>query len=110
MKNQQIKVCGMDIEQIYDDPKAWAANGMGRTDPIKGEILIRNDLHADQAILTLMHELLHMILDNSGFYDLGKDEVFVSVMATQLICLLHDNPKLISTWQEVWTMNEKANK
>jgi len=101
-KRNFIRVCGNDIEIIYSDPQAWAHGAMGRSDVLKGEILIRHDLEADQAASTTIHEVIHLILDGIGQYQASQDEVFVSSFAAAWTAFLRDNPNRLAAWREVW--------
>ena len=78
MIRKTIRVCGNDIAIKYSDPLSWASGAMGRSDVLKGEILIRHDLEADQAASTTIHEVVHLILDGIGQHGASQDEAFVS--------------------------------
>jgi hypothetical protein len=106
MKIKTFKLCGCDIGYQFDDPSVWSVTGMGRSDPIHGTIHLRRDLDADQAVVTLMHEIIHMVLDMNGFRQQSQDEALVSVLSNTLVAMLRDNPMMVKGWQEVWYINE----
>ena len=87
-------------EYIYkvEYSKNTGSSSIGYINYEKGLIKIKNTLHRRKQIETLLHEIVHGILD---YYMLRKvidqsyEEYFVDVMAKALHVLLRDNPHLI---------------
>ena len=104
MRRASVRICGCDFEIKYCEPGAWSAGAMGRTDILKGEILINEKLEADQSISTQIHEMLHLMLDSNGHHAASNDEVFISSLASSITAFLRDNPERLAAWREVWDM------
>ncbi len=64
---------------------------LGHVDHRSGEITLGTDMSASQKQDTLLHELLHAVLDLLG----RDDEALVRLMTPPLLDLLQRNPKLV---------------
>jgi hypothetical protein len=102
MKNDPMKLsgvmrlCGHDITVKIEAPGSWATNGMGRANERLAEILIANDCAPSAAHSTLLHEMIHLILDINGLHDLSQNETAVSVLSSSLLAWMRDNPDLVA--------------
>ncbi len=71
----------------------------GFTDYYQSKIIINGDVSKDVREETLMHEIMHTLLDNSGIEEIGKQlkedphvaELVATVTAPRLHAMLKDN-------------------
>ena len=87
-------------EYIYtvEYGKNTGSGYIGYIDYEKGKIKIKNTLHYRKTIETLLHEIIHGIVDYYMLRKVIKDdyeEYFVDVMAKAIHALLKDNPELV---------------
>jgi len=61
----------------------------------KSEVHIDGDLHDQGAAETLLHEMLHGILDSVGHTEMNKDEGFVVRLGESLMGSLLESPGLL---------------
>lgn len=85
-KEFSIANCLFRVEQLEDIDD----HGLGRTYSPLCLIKIAKTWHGkevpdDSKISTFYHELVHAILDSSGYCDLSKDEVLVQAFANLLV-------------------------
>jgi hypothetical protein len=91
-----IRLCGQEVVLEVSDPGVWAAGGMGRASIVDGKIALKGALPKSISDATLVHEIIHYILDSNGFRNLSGDEVLVSTFANSLTAFLKDNPDLVA--------------
>jgi Zn-dependent peptidase ImmA (M78 family) len=71
----------------------------GFTDYYKSKIIINGDASKDVREETLLHEIMHTLLDNSGIEEIGKQlkeephigELVATIIAPRLHAMLKDN-------------------
>ena len=83
-----IKVLSHAVEVIEDDPKQWAAGGMGRADSMKMVIRLNAAMPVDAKVSTVLHEVIHLGSDMLG---LDLSEAQVNGAAAVVFSLLRDN-------------------
>jgi hypothetical protein len=90
----KIKICGIEysVEDIISDSERDEKMGTSRMS--KSTIKIDKKLPIDRQHQTFLHESIHMILDESGFFNESKDEKLINCLANNIYQLIKDN-KLI---------------
>jgi len=71
----------------------------GFTDYYQGKIIVNGDVSKDVREETLLHEIMHTLLDNSGISEIGKQlkedpqvaELVATITAPRLHAMLKDN-------------------
>lgn len=86
-----ISIESPEINKVFQENDT----AYGYIDYVSGKIKLRSDISKDFQTETLLHELLHAMLDNSGIEDINLDKI-TKVLAPRLHALLIDNP----TFQE----------
>lgn len=81
---KKVNICGIDFTVEEVPPNARDDTFMGRSDIVACRISINSDMPEQQKQLTLIHEVLHCILDNHSFAKESNDEVLVSTLAAEL--------------------------
>lgn len=99
----KIKVAGFDISvEPFTPIKQFSENRYGDFNEVTGRIRVENPGVSNLRQLdTLLHELNHAIWWAYGIKDEDKEERTVSVMATGMVQILRDNPKLLKYINEV---------
>ena len=94
-----IDILGMTYT-IHSSPciekGAWRE---GQIDYLKQEILLDNDLSTEKAKSTLIHEIIHAILEEVGIKDENRDGL-VQPLAQGLYMVLRNNPELTECFLE----------
>ena len=91
-----IDILGIDhhvneIHLIDDD-----VNCLGMIDYKKQEISLRKDLMKDLRSVTLIHEILHGILEYTGNSELNKDEDLINRLSTAIYQVFKGKNELIT--------------
>lgn len=90
----RIKIFNQEFEIIERD--SWSDTGMGMSNSKTGEIWLYKGLKDDIKLSTLLHEIIHLIMDNMGLNacieDDKKLEQIVTGLATGLFHVLRSNP------------------
>lgn len=86
-----LRLCAHDLTVKIECPGSWSSDGMGRSDEMNGEILLREGMPPSIQCATLLHEVVHMILGIHGLTD-ENNEVAISTLAAGILSLLRDNP------------------
>jgi len=71
----------------------------GKVDYLKQEILLDNELSTEKAKSTLIHEIIHAILEEVGIKDENRDSL-VQPLAQGLYMVLRNNPELVKCYLE----------
>jgi len=91
MLNRNIqRICGTDVTVTEADPAIWATSGMGRGDAKQATILICKGMPDDVKKATLIHEVIHIILDMNGFSEETNNEKMVCVLSNGLYAWMKD--------------------
>lgn len=85
--------CGMD----ETDARKWL---LGEIAFGKARIYIDSEQHDEVKRATLMHEIVHGILRQGGYYDECDNEGLVNLLSFALVDLIRANPQLITYVQE----------
>lgn len=72
------------------------AECLGMIDYKKQEISLRNDLMKDLRSVTLIHEILHGILEYTGNGELNKDEDLINRLSTAIYQVFKGKNELIT--------------
>jgi hypothetical protein len=96
----QIKVGPIryDVKEVPDLHETRGENDTkisfyGRLDRIRGVISLEADQHPNVKVVTLMHEVVHCILDGAGIKDQPESEI--DVLAFGMVSLIQDNPEFV---------------
>ena len=94
-----ITIAGHPYTLIESDPGMWSGDAMGRSSINTGVIQIRETMPKVTQCSTILHEIIHQVID---LYDLPiKEEMGVSVLAMAVLDLIRNNPLLISRIQSL---------
>jgi Zn-dependent peptidase ImmA (M78 family) len=94
-RRYEIEQCSEQQMEEY----TTAGDVCGFTDYYQGKIAINKDMAKDVREETLMHEILHTLLDNSGIEEVSRQvkegtnisELIATILAPRLHSLLKDN-------------------
>jgi Zn-dependent peptidase ImmA (M78 family) len=97
--NRRYNIEQWSDEQIEEFTGKEANEVCGFTDYYQGKIVINSRMAKDVREETLMHEILHTLLDNSGIEEVSKQakeganlsELIATILAPRLHSLLKDN-------------------
>ena len=78
----------VDIKIDFTNPQLWSENGMGRCSIKESLIEIDTKMKEDVQMQTLMHELIHYILDTNFINSETPTETLVSILGIQIYSLL----------------------
>lgn len=81
---KKVNICGIDFTVEEVPPNARDDTFMGRADIVACKISINSDMPEQQKQVTLIHEVLHCILDNHSFAEESNNEVLISTLASEL--------------------------
>lgn len=86
-----LRICGIDVHLVFSSPEDWATNGMGRSNELTNRITLRTGMQKDVEGQTLLHEVLHMIVDMNQLEKIKNDETIIAVLSNALNAFLRDN-------------------
>lgn len=89
----KINIAGIEYRVKLCTVIEHGTNAVGMIDFLGEVISIRKDLSQARVRQTLMHEVVHGILDSIGYHELNEDERFITVFANTLTQVLLNNPK-----------------
>jgi len=95
LNDKTIRLCGQDIEIVCNDPKEWANGGMGQCSEKQCKILVHSAMVKSAIDSTILHEIVHLILNFNGFHNESANEQLVSVLGNSFLALIRDNPEFI---------------
>lgn len=81
---KKVNICGIDFTVQEIPSNARDDTFMGRSDILACKISLNADMPEQQKQVTLIHEVLHCILDNHSFAKESNDEVLISTLAAEL--------------------------
>lgn len=81
---KKVNICGIDFTVQEIPSNARDDIFMGRSDILACKISLNADMPEQQKQVTLIHEVLHCILDNHSFAKESNDEVLISTLAAEL--------------------------
>lgn len=94
-KKKQIKVLNLiyDVEEIDE----FGDDGtLGKILYAKQKILIRSDLSDERKKVTLIHEIVHGLLEQLGFHEECDNEHLINSLSTAAYQILSDNKSIFS--------------
>lgn len=80
---KEFKLFG-ETYKVKELVKIDKEDSMGEYDPFKNTVKVKKGLNQEQKEQALLHEQVHCILDNLGYYKLNDDESFVDSFAKAL--------------------------
>ena len=98
----KIEIDGCNFEVMYTKEPIIVDNKTcyGRIDYDSATILIDDDVADYTKSVSLLHEIVHGILDSRGFHEESADEDFVEQVARCLYSTLLHSPDLIKLIQK----------
>ena len=98
----KIELASCNLEVMYTKEPIIVDNKTcyGRNDYDSATILINDDVADYTKNVSLVHEIIHGILDARGFYEESADEDFVEQVARCLYSTLLHSPDLIKLIQK----------
>lgn len=92
MKPKSVRIIGKTYSIVWTDGKPLDEDDVGEFDPANQRIAIKNGQPKEQEQDTLLHEILHGIDQEMN---LKMKEAQVHGMATGLLAVIKDNPRLV---------------
>ncbi len=104
----KIEIDGCNFEVMYTKEPIIVDNKTcyGRIDYDSATILIDDDVADYTKNVSLLHEIVHGILDARGFYEESADEDFVEQFARCLYSTLLHSPDLLKLIQKEQRKND----
>ena len=93
-----IKLLEQDFELHIDNAGVWARDYMGRSDIKKGTINLRDDMPKDATASTLLHEVVHLILDTCGALTASADEHLMNNITIGVLSFIRNNKEIIEKY------------
>lgn len=105
----KIEIDGCNFEVLYSKEPIIVDNKTcyGRIDYDSATILIDDDVADYTKNVSLVHEIVHGILDARGFYEESSDEDFVEQVARCLYSTLLHSPDLVKLIQKEQRRNDR---
>ena len=105
----KIEIDGCNFEVMYTKEPIIVDNKTcyGRIDYDSATILIDDDVADYTKNVSLLHEIVHGILDARGFYKESADEDFVEQVARCLYSTLLHSPDLVKLIQKEQRKNDR---
>lgn len=91
-----VKILGSNFEIMEVSFISHGGMEIGMADYINQTIQIKAGMHPEKKKITLLHEILHSILEQLGFNKECEDEQLICTLSTTLIQLFNDNPAVTS--------------
>ena len=95
MKEHTIKLLEHDIELIFENPKIWDTNAMGRCSIKDLSILINDSMPHDSTSSVLLHEIIHMI---AALNSIELKEQEVDGITLGLLSFIRNNSDIIEEY------------
>lgn len=92
----RVNILGIDYEIKYLNDLIERENLYGEINFHKQRIRIDESMEQDRKARTLIHEILHGIMESLGYNDINCDEEKIQNISNALYLLLESNPKLLS--------------
>ena len=94
MKKPILKVNGLTynmgfLTKEYDDGQSY-----GISDPLKQVIQFKRGLTEEKAMEVLIHEVVHLVLQNGCYFNESKNEKLVQCLASGIYQMLKENKLL----------------
>ena len=105
----KVEIDGCNFEVMYTKEPIIVDNKTcyGRIDYDTATILIDDDVADYTKNVSLVHEIIHGILDARGFYEESADEDFVEQVARCLYSILLHSPDLVKLIQKEQRKNDR---
>ena len=91
---KKISVGSVDYEVSFVD-NPGGKDTWGFINQKDGLMEISRDIGYQIIRITLWHEILHAVLDDSGETELSKDEKVVTIISSGIVQVMKDNPELV---------------
>lgn len=92
----KISILGIDYEVIYLDDLIARENLYGEINYHKQIIRIDKTMEEDRKKRTIIHEVVHGMMESLGYADINCDEEKIQSISNALYLVLESNPKLLS--------------
>ena len=90
---QSVRVGAIDYKLLQEKGLVKHSHVYGEIRYVKSKIALDAKLGEQHARCTLFHEIIHGILEQGGYT--RHDERMVNIIATGVVQVLRDNPKLL---------------
>ena len=97
LKPLTLRILSHEIKVVFDDPKLWNRDSLGRAHMNAGLIQINKTMTVDAIVSTLLHEIVHI---GSDILSIELSEQQIDCAAATIFSALRDNPKLVAMFQE----------
>ena len=97
-KNGRVKILGRTYRLIYTPVISQGEAKAGEIDHFKSTIKICSELTDDHKKIVLLHEALHAILMQLGFYEEHDNENLICSLSTSIYQLIKDNESLFASF------------
>lgn len=87
----KLNILGTDYAIFEISPVSRDECLLGKIDYLQNVIYLEGNLSKDAKNQTLMHEIIHAICGQLGFYDLNEDETTIQGLATGIYQVLKQN-------------------
>lgn len=92
----KIKILSQEYEVIEEKVIDRDGNLLGQVNLITNEISICSDMPKEKKEITLLHEILHAILQQLAFHEECDNENLISGLSTGIYQVLRDNKNLFT--------------
>jgi len=90
-------------ETVIDISKSFPEDEIARTNPIDRTFVLRDDCSQIVQLHSILHESIHIILDEIGKNDLSEQEAFVGSLTDSLFGYIIRNEHYIKMiWEEAY--------
>lgn len=92
----EINILGIKYQVVYVDELVERDNLYGEINYTKQLIKIDSSINYDRKKRTIMHEILHGVMESLGYLDINCDEEKIQNISNALYLTLENNPMLLS--------------
>lgn len=97
-----VRIMGRNYVILYEDKSILGNGAVGMCSQVNCLITVMEDQHPVEEADTLLHEILHAIWYCMALPEEGlQEEQIVRSMATGLMAVMMDNPKLLKYFQSI---------
>jgi predicted metal-dependent peptidase len=96
MKHKSLKLYGHQVDIVEVPPNIFSQNNLGQTNIKDNRLHLNASLPESMKHSTLLHEVIHLVLDHNGHQNVSRDETVVCALEVGLFTFLRDNPGLVA--------------
>lgn len=93
MSNRTLTILDTQIDVEYSDPSLWSEGALGRAYILESKIIINDTLKDDLKLLTLIHEVTHLISNLQG---VELDETQVTALSHGFYSFIKNNLEILN--------------